>query len=1006
MLKLKTEEEEKLRIFKTSLRVLPFLLVFLFDSSFLNYEKEKQSIQTGPVEPPFISASSAWVDSVFRSLSEEERIGQLFMIAAYSNKGEAHKNAVTHMIKKYKVGGLIFFQGGPVRQAQLTNYYQQVTQTPLLIAMDGEWGLSMRLDSTIKYPRQMMLGAIQDESLVYEMGEEFARQFKRLGVHINFAPVIDINNNARNPVINSRSFGESPINVTRKGLAYMLGMQHNGVIATAKHFPGHGDTDRDSHKTLPVIAHSRQRLDSIELFPFRYLISRGLGAVMTAHLHVPALDSSFNQASSLSNYIVSDLLKQEMSFQGLVVTDALGMSGVADYNQPGMTALRALKAGNDILLMSKDVPNAINKIKKAIARNEITQKTIDERCKKILKAKYWLRLNHFEPIETDSLIEDLNTEKAALIKRKLIADALTLLINKNDVIPIQNLDSLKIASVSVGDGYDTKFQQTLSLYDDVEHFTIHKNASYNEYESIIHKLSVYDYVIAGIHNTSPYPNSFGVSNASVSFIRRLSRQTKVLLTFFGNPYALSRFDVEKLHGLLLAYNDDTVTNELAAQLIYGGIPSRGRIPVTPSSYFPAGSGITQPHRIRLRYSLPLDVEMDSEKLKRIDTLALGAIEERATPGCQILVARNGTVFYHKSFGYHTYDKKKAVTNFDIYDLASVTKICATLPSLMKLTDRGVFDVNDYMSDYLSDLKKSNKKHIKVKDVLTHQARLKALIPFYLHTLIKDSLGHQVLDPEVYSHEYSEKYSHKVAENLYITNDYRDVMYEEIINSNLYRRKRYKYSDLGFYLFQQIIEEKTGQDLDNYVDKYFYQPLGATTLVYNPLEKFPKSLIVPTENDTLFRKQLVQGYVHDMGAAMLGGVAGHAGLFSNANDLAKLMQMYLQKGEYGGKRYIAGSTVDMFNTAPYRYRRNRRGLGFDKPHIHSNGRPVFKWLPLESFGHTGFTGTMVWVDPKYQLVYIFLSNRVYPDPENHKLISMNTRRNIQHVIYDAIIQDES
>ncbi len=940
-----------------------------------------------------------WADSVLQSLSTEEKIAQLLMVRAYSNKSETHFKEISGLIKKYNIGGLCFFQGGPVRQANLTNRYQAIAKTPLFIALDAEWGLGMRLDSSFSYPYQMTMGAMAGDDAVYQAGSEIARQLKAIGVNINFAPVVDINNNPGNPVINSRSFGENKKNVASKGIAYMKGMQDNGIIATAKHFPGHGDTDSDSHKTLPVINKSRKSLDSLEMYPFRQLIDNGLNAVMIAHLFVPSLDSTKNTPTTLSNRVVSGILRNEDGFDGLIVTDALDMKGVANYYKPGDIELKALLAGNDILLLPQNVEAAVTKIKQAIDKGIVTEEFINKKCRKILEWKYKAGLNSYKPVDTDSICKIINNPNNEVITRKIFKSAVTVVRNQNDIIPLVNLDTLKMATLAIGTPELTSFQMMLDNYAGYDHYNLLKNFADIKAENLIKKLSKYNLVIVGINNTNIFPNkNFGISNKSLEFATRLADSTNVVLTLFASPYALNLIDEpEKFKAIVVAYQDTDISGEITAQTIMGAVGAKGKLPVSAGEKFPAGYGMETNEIGRLQYTIPEEAGIDEMGLKAIDTLVLYNIKKKAIPGCQILIAKDGMVVYNKSFGYHTYRKGEFVKNSDIYDLASVTKIAATTISVMKLSDEKKIDIDRQLTTYLPYLKNTNKEKIVIREMMAHQARLKPWIPFYANTMNKDKL-----DPAIYSRRLKDGYTVKVADNIYIRDDYKYTLYDSIVTSKLRKSKKYKYSDLGFYFLKEIIENSTNEPLDRYANESFYKPMGMTSACFNPRKHFALKDIVPTENDNYFRHQLIHGYVHDPGAAMLGGVSGHAGLFANANDMAKLMQMLLQKGYYGGRQYIRPETVEQFTKQQFPLNENRRGIGFDKPLPDDRDKgPTCESATLQSFGHSGFTGTYVWADPEYNLVYIFLSNRINPTAKNMKLIKMDTRTKIQQIIYDAI-----
>lgn len=949
--------------------------------------------------PEFLSVEEYWVDSVFNTLSQDERIAQLLMIPVYSNKDEKYNNNIIEEITKYKPGGIIFMQGNPVSQVKLLNRIQEVSKVPVLVAMDAEWSLGMRLDNVLNYPRQMMLGAIQDDKIIYEMGEEFARQLKRLGVNVSFAPVCDVNNNPKNPVINNRSFGENKYNVAIKSYYYMRGLQDNKIIATAKHFPGHGDTNVDSHKSLPVIKHSRTRIDSLELYPFKYLVDNGIAAVMVAHLYVLSLDSTPNLPSSLSKKVVTDLLKSDYGFRGLIFTDALNMGGITNHYKQGDAAVFALLAGNDVLLFPGEIPVVIDKIKEAILQGKISQNEIDERCKKVLKAKYWCELNKFEPISEENLLEDLNNIEALLIKQKIVENGITLVVNKNDIIPINLNENPKIACLVFGNNESNIFSERLRYYSKVDVFVYEDFKKILGEKKLTDTLCRYDIIIIGIHNTRMSASSrYGISQETISFIENLAGKTKIILDVFANPYSLSYFEkINEFNAVIVSYEDDELIRDFSAQLIFGGIGAKAKLPVSAGG-FREGTGIST-SKIRLKYTyIPEEAGVDSKYLYKIDSIIEEGIKAKAFPGAQIVLSRNGIVFFCKSYGFHTYENSRRVTDFDLYDLASVTKVVATLPALMKLYDEEKFSLNHKLSQYLEFLKGTTKQNFLISDILTHSAGFKSWIPFYKETITND-----LVRGKYYKNQPDSVYSKKVAENLYILDSFKDTILDRIIKSPNNTKGKYVYSDLGFYLFPIMIEKITGEDFNNYLYENFYKRLGCWTMTYLPLEKFTKEQIVPTEDDKIFRNQLLHGYVHDQGAAMLGGLSGHAGLFGSANDVAKLMQIFINFGTYSGIKFFSEGTVKLFTAYQHDPSKNRRGLGWDKPLPNDRTKGLgTQSASDEAYGHSGYTGTMVWADPHYDLVYVFNSNRVFPDAENWKIIKMNIRTDIEEIVYQAIL----
>ncbi len=970
--------------------ILIFVISALVSSSFVKSSASCMQKAQGVT-------GSTWVDSVFNSLSQEERIAQLMIIRSYSDQAPSYYKDITDLISEYNIGGITFFKGSPVSQAQICKYWQRIAKTPLLICMDGEWGVGMRLDSVMDFPYQMTLGAIRNDSLIYLMAKAIGKQFKRIGINVNFAPVVDVNNNPLNPVINFRSFGENKYNVANKGIAYMKGLQDEGILATAKHFPGHGDTDSDSHYTLPIIKHSSEYIDTLELIPFKKLIEKGVDAIMIAHLYLPAFDTAVNTPSTLSKSIVSDLLREKLGFNGLIITDALDMKGVTEFIKPGEIELKALLAGNDILLLPEDVPKAVKKIKKAISKGLISQEVIDEKCKKILKYKYKAGLSDYKDINIKGLSKDLNEIDNIVLNKILYENAITVVRNHNDILPLKRLDTLKVASVSVGVDQPDTFTKTLQKYSSIDNFFLPQNPEFTEIKTLIKTLEKYNLVIVSIKNTNNSPRlNYGISQRSIDFISLLKNNKKIILDIFANPYSLARIrDYKNIESIILSYQDNPVSHDVSAQIIMGGIAAKGRLPVSASNDFPAFTGIDT-KKIRFGYCMPEEVNIPSEYLNKIDSIASTGIEIKAYPGCRILFAKDGQIFYDKSFGFHTYDSLIKVTDNDIYDLASLTKIAATTLAIMKLYDEDKVDIDQKMSYYLPSLAESNKNNLIIREVMAHQAKLKAWIPFYLEIIdaaeMKDS---------IFSNKQSSEYPLRVARDLYIHKNYRDTIFARILESPLNRKNNYKYSDLGFYYLMEIVEKVSGQSLDEYLLKNFYLPLNLESMRFQPYKQFDLSRIVPSEVDTAFRHQIIHGDVNDPGAAMLGGIGGHAGLFSDAKDMAIIMQMLLQGGEYGGIKFIDKETVDQFTKQQFPLNDNRRGIGFDKPfdEWEENG-PACEGASDKSFGHSGYTGTYAWADPENQLVYVFLSNRTYPDNTNTKLAKLNIRTKVHQIIYDA------
>jgi beta-glucosidase-like glycosyl hydrolase/CubicO group peptidase (beta-lactamase class C family) len=949
------------------------------------------------------AAMSRWVDSVYLTLTQEQKVGQLFMPIAEPNA--SWKSKISGYISNQKVGGLLFSKGILAEQAQITNYAQSLSEVPLLIAVDGEWGLSMRLTDAPHFPRNIIVGAITDDSLLTLYGKEVARQCREMGIHVNFAPSIDVHTNPDNPVIGTRSYGENPSNVARQGIAFARGLESNGVMAVAKHFPGHGDTTDDSHKTLPTIAHNRERLEEVELYPFREYVNAGLSGIMSGHLNVPHLKTK-GLPASLSPAIGVNLLKEEMGFAGLTFTDGMNMKGVA--NQPE-ASVRALLAGNDVILGVSNQQKAFASVLDAVNNGTLPATLLEKKVRKILSYKYILGAHHFTPIRSSTIHQRVQTPRTGWLQRKIYNHATTLLKNQHALLPLQGLDTVRIASVALGASADNTFQQYLKKYSVVQTYQA-KNAEKFLEEN---ELKVHDLLIVSLHHSEA---------ADSASLQKLIGDTPAIVVFFTLPYDTDRYKqvIGTAGAVMLAYDNTPFAQMSAAQGIFGGIALGGRLPVS-TTLFPAGSGLNTP-KTRLGYASPEEVGIASEYFSGIDPIAMEGIRQRAYPGCQILVAKDGVIIYEKEFGHYSYGHSPEVTDETLYDLASVTKVAATLPAVMKLFDEQKLALMDPIDKFVPETRRSDKAKIPLRSLLLHESGITSFIPYYTSAIDPDSYKGALFGkrsntyhvryagawgrtdyrflPALISPDSSAQFPLPVAEKLYASKQMHDVLLRDVIASPLQKNRKYTYSCLNFMLLKEAVEQLTQTDLDSYVKAQFYRKLGAVTTTFQPLRYFSVDLISPTEDDPFFRKQHIRGYVHDEGAALFGGISGNAGLFSTAGDLAKLGQMWLNGGVYGGERLLSEETVKLFTTT--RSSVSRRGLGFDKPDPgNSEASPTSPSTPVEVYGHTGFTGTSIWMDPTNNMIYIFLSNRVNPSRTPNRFSTLKIRERVQDEIYKAL-----
>lgn len=938
------------------------------------------------------TAEDRWVDSVYNSLTPEQRVGQLINVRV-NQPNKPYFTYIQPLIEKYNIGGVTFFRTDAEPLMRQVNEWQMVAQTPLMVAIDGEWGLGMRLNDGISYPYQMTLGAIQNQSLIGEMGAQIAEQCHRIGVNINFAPDVDVNNEPKNPVIGMRSFGSDPKSVAQRGTQYALALQNNGVLPTMKHFPGHGDTKTDSHETLPKVDKKLKELKQTELYPFNYLLEQGVAGVMVGHLYMPAIEPEKNLSSSISKNVVTGLLKNEMGFEGIIFSDAMDMKGAYHGLHPDSVGFRAMMAGIDVVLMPLNPENTIKHIVNQLDREDVAIR-VEESCKKILRYKYRLGIANFKPIQEQFVTNDLHLAKYYNLKQRLYNEAVTMLRNERETLPLDK--SQKIAVVTFGKKDQVAAKLKKEGYD-VRCYVVEKELDKPHKTKILNDLKGFDLIIVNVQNTSIYANKgFGISDATVDFVKEISRNERMVFNLFACPYALNQFSFKKTPAaVLVGYEDVPDAVNAVVDVMVGRLNPLGRLPVTVSKKYKAGDGLSFENFLTPE-TLPVAL-IDNEFTQKIDSIAANGIEIGAYPGCQIFAMKDGKVIYDKCFGHFTYDGEHEVQKDDVYDIASLTKVFATTFAMMKLYDEGLISLESSLGDYFPYLRNTDKGDIKLVEIMTHQAGFTSWVPLY-QSLMKNGKP----DPDIFRSGIDEDHTVRVAKDMYISKDFKFDIFETVKVTEL-GDKKYKYSDLGFYLLPKIVEMVTNEPFEKYLDENFYKPLNLNHIYYKPLRHIELDKIAPTVYDDEFRMQMLRGDVHDQAAALMGGISGHAGLFANARDLAVMLQLLLDDGYANNQQFLSKFTIKKFTSAPYKDNLNRRGIGFDKPEVNPE---VTAYTParqssMESFGHTGFTGTFAWADPANDLIVIFLSNRVYPDASNNKLAQNDIRTKIHELFYNAV-----
>lgn len=915
------------------------------------------------------------------------------MVAAWSNKGEDHVAAVDDLINKYHIGGLIFFQGNPINQAYLTNYYQQNSRVPLLIGIDGEWGLAMRLRGPEKYPFQMTLGAANDDSLCWKTGFAIGQECRRLGIHVDFAPDVDVNTSPENPIIGFRSFGENADRVSELGTAYMEGMQYAGIIACSKHFPGHGDSRSDSHLELPKLDLPYDRLYEVELKPFLTLQKKGVMSTMVGHLQVPVLDSTPNRPASLSPKVVDSFLKRELGFKGLVFTDALNMKAVAALYPPGTAEALAAKAGNDIIVFPENVPLAIDLIQKMVRNGEIDSVELCERVRKILYFKMMAGLANYHPVRTDHLSEDLEKFGAVAINREVANKAITVVKDAGQWLPLPQHTKHRVALWTIGKAGDYSFGDYLQRYHKTDVFFTYRDSGYETFGAIADSLKRnYDVVIVSLHDQNLWgKKSQYLPQQVVQNIYAVAEKIPTILVNFGNVYVLK--NLPNLACVVEGYEDEPAYQKACSEVIFGERPAVGKLPATAVKGYELGAGVETLDRMVKHFPLvhPTDLGFNWDFTAEMDSLMSEARSSKATPGGQVLVLKDGRAVYHKAWGSFYYDSMRPVKRGDMYDLASITKVAATTLCLMRLHEQGKLHLDWHIHNYLHELKGSNKEKITVRQLLMHEGGLLPFIPFYKKAMTI---------PGVFAKQQDSIHQVQITDHMWLDSSYQKQIWQEIINSEVTAKGEYVYSDLSMILAAEMVKRISGKTVAEYVYEHFYNPMHLTRLTYKPTETWYAANIAPSAVDNYWRMDTIQGFVHDPSAAMLGGISGNAGLFGNAEDLGRVFQMLVNGGSIDGHKYLKAGTIHEFTSAGGK--KSYRGLGFDKPNGKKGSKAnISEMVPAELFGHSGFTGTWVWADPVNNLVFVFLSNRTFPDENNKKLLEKNIRTRAIEIVYKAL-----
>ncbi|MEX1062970.1 MAG: glycoside hydrolase family 3 N-terminal domain-containing protein, partial [Balneolaceae bacterium] len=827
------------------------------------------------------------------------------------------------------------------------------------------FGAAMRVRGTTRFIPAMGIAATGNPQNAYLKGRITAREAKALGVHQVFAPVLDVNNNPDNPVINVRSYSADPAMVSIFGEAFIRGIENEGLLATAKHFPGHGDTDTDSHLSLPTIQHSYSRLDSLELLPFRNTIRNGLRSIMSAHIAFPNISSSAGIPGTLDPVILTSILADSLGFNGLVVTDGLEMSGIASSYSPGEAVVKSLQAGADVMLISPDAVTAIHEVEKAVEKGLLSEERIEKSVRKILRLKKEQGLFESAGVDINALSHRIRTPEYRTAADRIARESVTVTRNNENILPLREMDFPEIAVVTVADDKSGSTGSVLAAemrkyHSNVRFHVLDQRTGDTEKQKIMEEVQKADLLVIGsfIYVRSHQPMQ--LTQDQRSFLRQLEQLGKPsVLMAFGNPYVLRELPDTDVHVLAWSGSSDQVRNTVPA--LFGGSAVAGKLPADIPGMYDIGDGLEIPHS-GLRFGHPESAGLRTDSLMVLDEIMQTAIEDSVFPGGVITVVKDGIIAWHKGYGYHDYERTRAVSESDVFDLASVTKVMATTTAVMKLSETGKLDLDDPVADFIPEFNSLEKRHVTIRNLLLHTSRLPAFRTYVDEITTRDAIVEAIRKEPLMT----------AADVPYV------------------------YSDLGFILLGEIVEIVSGEPLDRYIRSNFFYPMGMRSAHFNPssLGSWMSRRILPTEIDNVFGRGRVQGVVHDERAFFMDGVAGHAGLFGSARDLAIWAQMLLNKGYYAGNQYLKPETVDLFTG--HRSPVNQRGYGFDRK---SEGYSSAGTLTgMNTYGHLGFTGTSIWIDPDADTAIILLTNRTFPHRSYGSKI-----RSVRPAVADAVIR---